>query len=335
VHFGGHKSGLLPVRLGVPQGSILGPLLFLIYINDLPGASNLTTKLFADDTALLASDSDIINLERKLNAEFHKICTYFRINRLSLNPKKTKFIIFSNSQQIQNYDFKLYANNNNPEQTSPENITEISRVKEGDQIPAIKYLGVFFDPSLNFKYHTEQISKKLSRALYAMRNAKYFLNEKALKTLYYSLFHCHIVYAVEIWSVAPQTNLSSIIKKQKDAIRLLSNARYNAHTQPLFKSNEILPFKDLCEYFKIKLCQTILQKTAPVSFRAMLLTNLEKRQQQGETNNIHLRNDGDIFIPNFRTLQLEKFPPCALPKLWNLLPPEIQIVRKKMNLMCS
>jgi len=136
-------------------------------------------------------------------------------------------------------------------------------------------------------------------------------------------------YGQSIWSVAPQTNLSSIIKKQKDAIRLLSNARYNAHTQPLFKSNEILPFKDLCEYFKIKLCQTILQKTAPVSFRDMLLTNLEKRQQQGETNNIHLRNDGDIFIPNFRTLQLEKFPPCALPKLWNLLPPEIQIVRKK------
>jgi len=331
VYIAGHKSGLLPVRLGVPQGSILGPLLFLIYINDLPGASSLNTKLFADDTALLASDSDVIRLERKLNEEFQKICTYFRANRLSLNPKKTKFIIFSNSQQVQNYDFRLFANNNNTNQFFPENIFEISRVKDGDSIPAIKYLGVFFDPTLNFKYHTEQISKKLSRALYAMRNAKQFLNEKALKTLYYSLFHCHVIYAIEIWSVAPQSSLAPIFKKQKDAIRLLSNARYNAHTQPLFKRNEILPLSDLSEYFKLKLCQSILQNFSPISLRNMLQTNLEKRQEQGENNNLHLRNDGDLFIPTFRTLQLEKFPPCILPKLWNTLPPEVQIIRRKRD----
>jgi len=88
-------------------------------------------------------------------------------------------------------------------------------------------------------------------------------------------------------------------------------------------------------YFKLKLSQTILQKTSPVSLRNMLLTNLEKRQQQGEVNNLHLRNDGDLFIPNFRTLQLEKFLSCMLPKLWNNLPPEIQIVRKKVSLMRS
>jgi len=147
--------------------------------------------------------------------------------------------------------------------------------------------------------------------------------------LYFSLFHCHIIYAIEIWSLAPQSNLNAISKKQKDAIRLLSNARYNSHTQPLFKKNEILPFNFLCDYFKIKLCQAILQKTTPISLINMLQTNLFRRQLRGEDNNLHLRNDGDLFIPNFRTSQLEKFPMCMLPKLWNTLPPEIQIIRKR------
>lgn len=329
VYISGHSSSLLPVRLGVPQGSILGPLLFLIYINDLPGASSLNTKLFADDTALLESDEDMANLELKINIEFRKICAYFRLNKLSLNPSKTKFIIFSNSQQAQNYDIKLYVNNNNSNQDHPDNIFEISRVTDNDKTPAIKYLGVYFDPGLNFKFQIEQISKKLSRALYAMRNAKNFINQKSLISLYYALFHCHIIYAIEIWSVSPQSNLNIIVKKQKDAIRLISNSRYNAHTQPLFKTHEILPFNDLCDYFKIKLGQNILQKTVPASLRSMLETNLDRRQNQGDNNNIHLRNDGDLYIPKFRTLQLERFPPCILPKLWNTLPPAIQIVRKK------
>jgi len=260
VYISGHKSGLLPVRLGVPQGSILGPLLFLIYINDLPEASSLNTKLFADDTALIESDVNMANLEQKINTEFRKICAYFRLNKLSLNPSKTKFIIFSNSQQAQNYDFKLFVNNNNTNKNNPENVFEISRVTDNDIVPAIKYLGVYFDPSLNFKFHIEQISKKLSRALYIMRNARNFINQKTLISLYYALFHCHIIYAIEIWSVSSQSNLNTIVKKQKDAIRLISNSRYNAHTQPLFKTYEILQFKDLCDYFKIKLCQTILQK---------------------------------------------------------------------------
>lgn len=88
VAVAGGRSASRRIRLGVPQGSILGPILFLIYINDLPGCSGLISKLFADDTTLLANDSDPVALEEKMNLEFQKVCNYFRLNKLSLTPKK-------------------------------------------------------------------------------------------------------------------------------------------------------------------------------------------------------------------------------------------------------
>jgi hypothetical protein len=88
---------LLEILLGVPQGSILGPILFLLYINDLPEASLLKDFLFADDTVLLAKGKNVEELTNFVNVEFQKVVTYFRLNKLSLHPKKTKFLVFSNS----------------------------------------------------------------------------------------------------------------------------------------------------------------------------------------------------------------------------------------------
>jgi hypothetical protein len=100
VTIDGHDSVLLQILTGVPQGSILGPLLFLIYINDLPECSDFLSKLFADDTALILCDDDLERLVRKANVEFQKVCMYFRSNKLSLHPDKTKYIIISNSRQV-------------------------------------------------------------------------------------------------------------------------------------------------------------------------------------------------------------------------------------------
>lgn len=88
------------IRLGVPQGSILGPLLFIIYIDELPKTTNEPLFLFADDTLLLTSDNDIDRLITKINYEFKKVCTFFRKYKLSLNPEKTNYLIFTNSRQV-------------------------------------------------------------------------------------------------------------------------------------------------------------------------------------------------------------------------------------------
>ena len=222
------KSSLLNILIGVPQGSILGPHLFLLYINDLPSCCDLSKKLFADDTAIYAIDDDIQRLLSTVNLEFQKLCKYFRENKLSLHPDKTKYLVISSSKQVQELKTSIFINNNNSNSNDLNLFSEISRIFPDDKTPAIKYLGVYFDPNINFKFHIQSISSKLSKAIYILRRVKNFLPATALKTLYFSLFHCHLIYAAEIWDCASKNLLTPIFLKQKQAIRILSNKKYNA-----------------------------------------------------------------------------------------------------------
>ena len=108
---------------------------------------------------------------------------------------------------------------------------------------------MFFDENLDFKYHLRKTSSKLSRALFALHSVKKILPSSALISLYYALFHCHLVYAIEIWSCASWSNINELYLKQKAAIRIISNSTYNAHTQPLFKKLKILPLNLMVDFF--------------------------------------------------------------------------------------
>jgi hypothetical protein len=255
VFLNGTSSNLREILLGVPQGSILGPLLFILYINDLPKISKFFSSLFADDTKLLAKHRDPNALCQFVNEEFHKVATYFRAHRLSLHTCKTKFMLFSTSPAVRNLNFNIVLNNNNPGNNDPNLIFPILRVDSNSNVPAIKFLGFYMDENLNFKHHVQYISKKLSNALYFIRNAKSLLSIKALKSLYYSLFHCHVIYAIQIWSCTAESNFKDIVTKQKKAIRIVADAAYNAHTEPLFKKLNILPIKDLILFFKLQFMQ--------------------------------------------------------------------------------
>ena len=323
-------SVLLTILTGVPQGSILGPLLFLIYINDLPNCTTLLSQLFADDTALSASSADPLELFAFVNRELHKLCTYFRTNMLSLHPDKTKFLLISPSSQPLPQNLKIFINNNNCNENNPSRIHELTSISPSDNIPAIKYLGVYFDPQLTFKYHLSQISKKLSYALYSLRSVKNLLPPHSLKTLYYSLFHCHLVYGIETWSSAAPSLLKPLFTKQKMAVRILANKPYNAHTEPLFKSLEILPLSDLISFFKLKFFHSFVYNTIPSSFASTWLTSLEQRQQDGQLHLLYnLRNNDDFFIPFVRTAFLSRFPLYNFPDNWNNLPHAIKDIPSK------
>jgi hypothetical protein len=308
----------------------LGPLLFLIYINDLPLHSNLLSYLFADDTALSNSSSNLDELFTTANTEFHKLCTYFRRNKLSLHPDKTKFLLILHNNTPTQPHHKLFINNNNTLETHQCNIIELNRVSPTDEMPAIKYLGVYFDQSLNFKFHISQISKKLSHALYSLRQVKNILPAIALRTLYYSLFHCHLVYAVEIWSNVPLSLLNPLITKQKAAIRIISNKPYNAHTEPLFKALSILPLSDLITYAKLKFFHSYHFQTIPSAFNGTWHTTLEQRHLDGNIQQLfNLRNNDDYYLPPSRTAFISRFPFYSLPSLWNNLPLNLKELASK------
>ena len=161
VHVNNTDSTKLKIDRGVPQGSILGPILFLIYINDLKNCTDLFTLLFADDSNFLISGKNFTEIKLKLNNELKKISDWFRSNQMSLNPDKTKIMIFNKNENTIDWNaLNIKLNFNNENEFDPEKIKILNYVNSSSNIPAIKFLGVFKYPSLNFNYHVELVSKK-------------------------------------------------------------------------------------------------------------------------------------------------------------------------------
>ena len=315
VSINGISSSLLEILLGVPQGSILGPILFLIYINDLPSSSLLRSLLFADDTALLARGSNINDLADFVNTEFHKVVQYFRKNKLALHPEKTKVMFFSKSHLVNSNPPTIFINFNNMDSAvNPELLVPIENISINSRIPAIRYLGVYFDPQLNFKFHIQTIVKKISKMLYSYRQTKQVLTWNAKKSLYYATIHSHLIFGIHIWSCTSDSSLTPLILKQKMSIRILYNASYNAHTEPLFKASGILPLNMLCEFCKLQFMQKFTQNFLPISFNDTWISNRMRRVDQEQ---IELRNSEDLDVPFARLTTTSRFPLHSFPKLWS------------------
>ena len=329
VHLNGVSSSMLEIILGVPQGSILGPLLFLLYINDLPMCTKILVLMFADDTTLLASGKNLAELYRFVNEQLHLICTFFRLNRLALHPKKTQYILFSKSPEAKNSNLVLYLNNNNSDVDVDFNLlVPLVRVSGGEDDPAIKFLGIYIDPNNDYKHHVKTVIKKLSTALYFIRTAKSFLTQKSLQFIYYSLFHSHLIYGIQIWSCCTQNLINNIFKLQKKAVRIICNAKYNSHTESLFKQCKILPLPSLIEFFKLQFMQQYIRGHLPISFNDVWIT-LEARRE-AENVEYLLRNSENFYMPLSRLFTLDNHPYFAFPRIWqNFKEEQIKILRDK------
>ena len=219
----GVTSSKREIKCGVPQGSILGPLLFLIYINDMHRAVQSSTLYhFADDTNLLYSNNSL----KKLKIAF--LYDWLCANRLSLNAGKTEFIVFRPSRKQLDLRITLKLHH--------------TKLYESTKI---KYLGLILDNKLNWKAHIAELSKKLSRAVGMLYKIKTFVTTSVLRSLYYSLFNSHLAYGLVVWGSENKTDLDKIKNLQKIAIYAISDRFEDTSINHLLSNLKILNIDDL------------------------------------------------------------------------------------------
>jgi hypothetical protein len=202
------------VSCGIPQGSVLGPLLFLMYINDFNRCSEiLEFHLFADDSNLFYKHKNLVELQTNLNRGLHNIHVWLCANiKLSLNVDKSNFVIFHPPQKKINNDING---------------------KELKRHFCIKYLGVLIDSHLNWKNQVDYIVKKIKRTIGIISKLRYYVNKSILLNIYYALVHPFLIYGILAWGNTYPTTLKPLKILQKKAIRLMTFSKFDAHKPPV------------------------------------------------------------------------------------------------------
>ena len=213
------------MRCGVPQGSILGPLPFLLYINDLPNVSNILDPImFADDTNLFYSHHNIKELFTTVNKELQKLGDWFTSNKLSLNIKKTKYL-------------KTFFHKNSVKDSIPLKLPDLQIFnKTIERTSSIKFLGVMLDEHITWNEHIKTIGKKLAKNIDLLYKARVLLDKESLKTIYFSYIHSYLNYANIAWASTYFTKLKPIHYQQKHAARTVFGEDRLTHSRLLLRS---------------------------------------------------------------------------------------------------
>lgn len=299
----GIKSDVSNISYGVPQGSVLGPLLFLIYVNDMHKATpDSTPKLFADDTNVFIVADNLRDLSIKSNNCLSKIHQWCLANRLSINLDKTNYTVFSPKRNASPDDLQLYIGDFQIKYTS-----------------CCKYLGILIDNRLNWQEHIEYVYKKILKFCGIFYKIRDLLPPQCLRMVYYSFVHSHILYGIEIYANTCSTYLNHLTILNNKLIRILFNKNKYTHVKDLYKIIDSLPILKLHEF-------VILTFVHKCIFRPVCLPDIFSGyfSSSNLVSNYNSRRKHDLYINHFNTSFGRK---CLKIKgcfLWNNIPNNIK-----------
>ena len=290
-------SSLQEISLSVPQGSLLGPTLFNIYINDITLSVNkLKSVLYADDSCFYLNHTNISTAINIINNELETLGNWFSSNKLTLNYEKSHFVLFSRKKKIQN--------NLDPIKINNINIT---------QVRSTIFLGVTLQHNLSWKTHIDLILNKLNKfkaILYLTRNS---LNNHSLKLIYFSLVYPSLTYCSIIWGKAPKKYLNQLFVAQKKIIRTIKYRDRYHHTNTDFIQLNFLKFYDVLKYFALVFVYKSLNNiSCPLNYF------------EYSTHTYNLRRQNNLRAPFMRSSQSQTSISFFGCHLWNDLPLEIR-----------
>jgi hypothetical protein len=287
------------IRCGVPQGSTLGPLLFLLYVNDLPSClSHSIASMFADDTNLTTSGKSIEDIQNQLNSDLENIHTWLLTNKLTLNKEKTEYMIISSRQRLAKID--------DDPKISLDGI-DIKRVKQA------KTLGIVIDEKLLWKNQIDEITTKVSRGIGMLRRMKAYVPQETLRTVYSALIMPHFDYCSLVWDNCSNYLLEKLQKLQNRAARVITGKSYETRSSEILKNLGWQPLLDRRKDKRALFMFKIRNNEFPKCLTSMFNTSNNK--------NYNLRsNELDFALPKPNTNYLKKSFSYSGAALWNDLP---------------
>ena len=292
VRVGNVLSPFKQIDMGLPQGSVLAPLLFILYVNDLPCISNLfSVTLFADDATLFIEDRNYDSLIRSCNSGLELFLTWCWANRLSVNIDKTHYLIFSNKKII---DFHPVIKLNN-------------RIIE--QKSSVSFLGMELDDKLKFNFHINNICNKISKNTGIIYRLREYLPLSSLIGLYYSFIFPYLNYCHLVWGGACHSHIQSLEVMQRKCVRTISGRNYMSHSNPLFSHNKILKISDI---FKLNAAIFMFNNM----FKFVHLLPVHSHETRFRSN----------FLPSFQRLSITQRQSLfsIIPSIWNSLPEDVK-----------
>ena len=294
------KSKPSIIECGVPQGSILGPLFFLIYINDLDTFAPIKNLLFADDTTIIVSSPDQESLIAKTNETIIMVEEWFKANKLTVHPGKTNYMVF-NTKNRENFNGKIRWGD-----------VKLDRVGKGEKEETVKYVGIHIDEDLNFKRQGEHAANKIKTNSFLLSCNKNILPFSIRKMIYNALIRPFLDYGADIWGPA---NVSLISKIQKACVRhVMRTKNFIEHTTKHFLALKTPRFEDLITYHQLRLCQKIIHTKTPPGLIEVFPTPLPRHANEDEERRL---NNLQIRKHDYANKHEVKLPPIQAPKTWN------------------